>query len=211
MNRPSFLRPPVPPKAGDGQVFHQIGGLLRSPLMASAIVGGVLFLGGGLVIAGGTLGRSISAWLDAQVEAQARTEYETQVAVSTAEAIGQAYARLYETQASVISQAYEVEREVARAQIQDTRESQWVSRFGANVGDVLCLLERTGGNSGSGVCEGVTDLRRDMAAQYGEALGAGRTNIPETWAQRFPAPTELMSPEYLAIARRYREREEDRK
>lgn len=202
MERPEFLRP-QPEKAGTRHPFFRFGSVLRSPLVTAGIVGGVLFFGGGLVAAGGTLGSAISNWLDSQIEAQARSEYETQLAAETAAALGQAQARMLETQALALSAGIEVERRAAEAAIADTTSSMWVARAASNLGDIGCALEHVSGDTNRDLCDGVTALRKHMSRQYAASLEDGRGDLARQFLEGIPAPHEVLEPELDAARNRY--------
>lgn len=208
MQRPEFLRQPSE-KTGMRHSFFRFGSVLRSPLVTAAIAGGVLFLGGGLVAAGGTLGRAISNWLDSQIESQARSEYETQLAAETAAAHGQAQARLLEMQARALSTGLDIERRAAEAAIADTRESMWIARAATNIGDIGCALEHASGDAHRDLCDGVTALRRHMSRQYAESLEEGRGELARQFLEGMPSPHAVLEPELEAARSRYAQRPDE--
>jgi len=203
MERPDFLRQPSE-KAGTRHPFSvRFGSVLRSPLVAAVVVGGALFVGGGLVFAGGVIGQSVSAWIDQQIESHARADYESTLAAETAAAQGQAQAALMQTQAEAIRATIEIDRQAANAQISDTTQSLWTSRFAANLGDIGCALEHVAADTNRDLCNGVTSLRQHMAEQYPAALEAGRSRLAERALEGIPAPHEVIEPELEAARSRY--------
>lgn len=143
------------------------------------------------------VGHGEGAQADASREAEALFQFRLAQAQEENKRVTAAYSRLYDALGHALQRTVDLESEVVKIQARNIDETLWSRKIGSNLADIGCMVSIIAPEAGlEPACDASASFRNDIVDEYRTTLAPARPALVEEMMRAFPAPSELLQPEF---------------